>query len=266
MSQAWRKERLLPSWGLGLGAEAPSPRQSSRTGSATSRMYPLRFLSSGHYSSPTPWQGAPGRAARSSDYACHAKGRTSSLSGSAEVPTWTRVSSGGSSTRLPSGETQASPQQGSGSALKTEPGGDCAQEPCLLLGKNLPTQRLSCDQRQCAHFLKCSPWTANCRSPGLRGEKYLRRGQFSGPCTQIMSLKPDTSRNHRKLDIPPRGASYTKNVRAKSLQSYLTLRGPMDCSPPGSSVHGILQARTLEWVIMPSSKGSCGPRDWISVS
>ena len=45
MSQAWRKERLLPSWGLGLGAEAPSPRQSSRTGSATSRMYPLRFLS-----------------------------------------------------------------------------------------------------------------------------------------------------------------------------------------------------------------------------
>ena len=31
---------------------------------------------------------------------------------------------------------------------------------------------------------------------------------------------------------------------------------PMDCSPPGSSVHGILQARILEWVAMPSSKGS----------
>ena len=30
-------------------------------------------------------------------------------------------------------------------------------------------------------------------------------------------------------------------------QSYLTLRDPMDCSPPGSSVHGILQARVLEW-------------------
>ena len=31
-------------------------------------------------------------------------------------------------------------------------------------------------------------------------------------------------------------------------QSYLTLSDPMDCSPPGSSVHGIFQARVLEWV------------------
>ena len=43
---------------------------------------------------------------------------------------------------------------------------------------------------------------------------------------------------------------------AKSLQLYLTLCDPMDCSPPGSSVHGILQARILEWVAMPSSRGS----------
>ena len=34
---------------------------------------------------------------------------------------------------------------------------------------------------------------------------------------------------------------------AKSLQLYPTLSDPMDCSPPGSSVHGILQARVLEW-------------------
>ena len=40
----------------------------------------------------------------------------------------------------------------------------------------------------------------------------------------------------------------------------------MDCSPPGSSVHGILQARTLEWVALPSSEGSSGPRDWTQVS
>ena len=39
-------------------------------------------------------------------------------------------------------------------------------------------------------------------------------------------------------------------------QSCPTLCNPMDCSPPGSSVHGILQARTLEWVAMPSSRGS----------
>ena len=35
----------------------------------------------------------------------------------------------------------------------------------------------------------------------------------------------------------------------------------MGCSLPGSSVHGILQARMLEWVAMPSSRGSSGPRD-----
>ena len=43
---------------------------------------------------------------------------------------------------------------------------------------------------------------------------------------------------------------------AKSLQSCLTLCHPMDYSPPGSSVHGILQARILEWVAMPSARGS----------
>ena len=41
---------------------------------------------------------------------------------------------------------------------------------------------------------------------------------------------------------------------------------PMDCSPPGSSVHEILQARILEWVVMPSSRGSYPPRDWTCLS
>ena len=49
-------------------------------------------------------------------------------------------------------------------------------------------------------------------------------------------------------------------------QSCPTLCNPMDCSPPGSSVHGILQARILEWVAMPSSRGSSQPRDWTHVS
>ena len=41
-------------------------------------------------------------------------------------------------------------------------------------------------------------------------------------------------------------------MHAKLLQSCLTLCDPMDCSPPGSSVHGILQTRILEWVAMLS--------------
>ena len=44
-------------------------------------------------------------------------------------------------------------------------------------------------------------------------------------------------------------------VHAKSLQSCLTLYESVDCSPPGSSVHGILLARIVEWVAMPSSRG-----------
>ena len=45
-------------------------------------------------------------------------------------------------------------------------------------------------------------------------------------------------------------------VYAKPLHLYLTLCDPRDCSPPGSSVHGILQTRILEWLAMPSSRGS----------
>ena len=55
-------------------------------------------------------------------------------------------------------------------------------------------------------------------------------------------------------------------VHAKSLQSCLNLCNPMACSPPGSSVHGILQARILEWVAMPSSRGSFWYRDRTCVS
>ena len=55
-------------------------------------------------------------------------------------------------------------------------------------------------------------------------------------------------------------------MHAKSLQSYPTLCNPKDCSPPGSSVLGILQTRTLEWITMPSSKGSSWSRDWNCIS
>ena len=55
-------------------------------------------------------------------------------------------------------------------------------------------------------------------------------------------------------------------VHAKSLWSCPTLCNPMDCSPPGSSVPEILQARILEWVAMPFSRGSSRPRDKTHIS
>ena len=55
-------------------------------------------------------------------------------------------------------------------------------------------------------------------------------------------------------------------VLAKLLQSFPILCNSMDCSPPGSSVHGILQARILEWVVISSSRGSSLPRNLSCIS
>ena len=52
----------------------------------------------------------------------------------------------------------------------------------------------------------------------------------------------------------------------KVVQSCPTLCKPVDCSLPGSSVHGILQARILEWVAIPFFRRSSQPRDRTQVS
>ena len=57
-----------------------------------------------------------------------------------------------------------------------------------------------------------------------------------------------------------------KQMRALHAQSCPTLCDPMDCSLPGSSVHGIFQERTLEWVAISYSRGSSQPRNWTRVS
>ena len=55
-------------------------------------------------------------------------------------------------------------------------------------------------------------------------------------------------------------------MRAKSLQSCLTLWDTMDCRPSVSSVHGVFQARILEWVAISFSRGSSWPRDHTQIS
>ena len=55
-------------------------------------------------------------------------------------------------------------------------------------------------------------------------------------------------------------------VKVLVARSHLTLFDLIDCSPSGSSVHGIFQARILEWVAISLSKGSSRPRDWTQVS
>ena len=59
---------------------------------------------------------------------------------------------------------------------------------------------------------------------------------------------------------------YSPESESEVAQSCPTLSDPMDCSLPGSSVHGIFQARILEWVAISFSRRSSWPRDWSQVS
>ena len=56
------------------------------------------------------------------------------------------------------------------------------------------------------------------------------------------------------------------SMKVLVIQSGPTLCKPIDCSPPGSSIHGILQARILGWVAISFSRGSSPPRDWTQIS
>ena len=70
---------------------------------------------------------------------------------------------------------------------------------------------------------------------------------------------------HNKKEIKALGRKPAA-VAATSLQLCLTLCNPMDCNLPGSSIHAILQARILEWVVMLSARRSSQPWDRTQVS
>ena len=70
-------------------------------------------------------------------------------------------------------------------------------------------------------------------------------GDFPDPGIEPVSLMPSALAN-RVFTTEPPGKSPTAAAAAKSLQSCLTLCDPIDCSPPGSCVRGIPQARILE--------------------
>ena len=59
---------------------------------------------------------------------------------------------------------------------------------------------------------------------------------------------------------------YQSESESEVTQSCPTLCDPMDCSLPGSSIHGIFQAIVLEWIDISFSRGSSQPRDWTRVS
>ena len=66
-------------------------------------------------------------------------------------------------------------------------------------------------------------------------------------------------------DVKPPQSGFSWKWKCLSL-SHVWLRNSTDCSPAGSSVHGILKARILGWVAISSSRGSSWPRNWTHVS
>ena len=87
-------------------------------------------------------------------------------------------------------------------------------------------------------------------------------GEFHGQ----RSVASYSSKGHKDSDTTERLNWTELCLLAKLLQSCPTLCNPMDYSPPGFSVHGILQTRILEWVAILSSRESSQPRDWTYVS
>ena len=63
----------------------------------------------------------------------------------------------------------------------------------------------------------------------------------------------------------PLQCSGLENIQDKRQSVSLTLCHPMDCSPPCSSIHGISQARVLEWIAISFSRGSSQSKDWTQV-
>ena len=118
-------------------------------------------------------------------------------------------------------------------------------------------------------FLPSSLQKTRCLSPILHPCPVFLPSSL-GPCSNTVSslscifrlLSPGsyfTDKNHTS-GIPILWHILSEVVKVLATLSCPTLCNPMDCGPPGSSVHGILQARILEWVARPSFRRSSWPR------
>ena len=105
----------------------------------------------------------------------------------------------------------------------------------------------------------CFPWVS---AAGLVLSR-LSRGTFWSSEPPLWRWRSDPGQRERWGSCLHLGRAHVKEVCVCVLlaQSCPTLCNPVDCSPPGSSVRGIFQARLLEWVAMSSSRGSSQPRN-----
>ena len=145
-----------------------------------------------------------------------------------------------------------------GSSVHGDSPGKNARVGChALLQGTLPTQGLNPGLPHCRWILYNKSLLMKVKVKSLSPVRL-----FGTPWTAAHQAPPSMgfSRQEYWSGVPLLPAA------AKSLQSCLTLCDPIDCSPPGVPVSGILQARTLEWVAISFSRGSSRPRDWTCVS
>ena len=95
---------------------------------------------------------------------------------------------------------------------------------------------------------------------------------FIWPWKEVHSMLLNENNNNNSIQTVDIAGTWCHKIYYEYLwvsevtQSCPTLWESMDCSPPGSSVHGIFQVRILEWVAISFSRGSSQPRDWTWVS
>ena len=90
------------------------------------------------------------------------------------------------------------------------------------------------------------------------------RNKHINSSSQEFLPKEKTYQKYNQLIVQKKKNALRNYVHyAQSLSPVTTLQ-PMDCSLPGSSVHGVLQARILEWVAVPVSRGSSQSRVWMN--
>ena len=111
----------------------------------------------------------------------------------------------------------------------------------------------ACGQRRLSFCLSCLLWFHEALR--LRGDECFLLVNH----TVWEASYPDFNPYYLK-------SSHIISVKVLVTQSCRTLCDPMDCSLPGCSVHGILQARILEWVAISFSRGTSWPRDQTRVS
>ena len=126
-----------------------------------------------------------------------------------------------------------------------------------------------CDKSLQSYLTVCNPM--DCSPPGFPVHRILQTRLLEW-IAMLSSRESSQSRNRALISYLSCLTDSFATISATSVQfssvtqSCLTLCDPVDCSPPGFPVHGILQATILEWVAMPSSRGSPQPRDQTPVS